>query len=243
MASANNSKLKDHVLFSATTTENILIFKNESDYKTWKTTKNNKEYLIKLFKSKKLCSLPQKSFIVAMRNINDLSSFYINVPNGDGKCEGLINESYLHTKLTNIKKIKKDKKENLFNYYKTLDAKEIAKDLADTYSRSAPFRMDKLTVLKSAYSLDNTLHINKSIEAVNLKEEKNLEHIFINKNMFSEFSKYMLKQDADVVCHDKISNLFFEKQGSLVYNYQIYINDRMVKRITNTIDKSTCNSK
>lgn len=240
---AKDVQTKPYSIFTAISTESLLVFKDKNDLQKWAKEPSNKSFLIKLYKQNKMCNIPKNTHLFAMRDLNYFQSFNISNISEQNKCSGVIHEAYLHDKIKNIEKYtgkKNDNKKNLYKYYKSLDATSIAKEISTMFSESAPFRLDRLTIFDSVYSLKNNIFINKSMIASIEQDKNTIKDILKNENSINALKNNLFKQDTESLCIDKLYKIFFSKQGRIIYKWKIYDNDKIVYKFSHSISQKDC---
>lgn len=229
----NESNLKNHTFANAFTTENILVIKEDKDFEKWKERPNDKDYIIKMYKENKVCTITQDTYISLFRNPNDFISFYISVFGDKNSCSGVVHEAYIHDKIKDIEEFNKSNKTEYWKkYYKSLDNEEISKELVKLFGEKLPFQIDEITILEKIYNQKEELYFEKKFTPI--KE-------YLNNTNINAIEQILMQSDITNICNNLVGSIFFDKNGKTIYKWHIYDEKKLIHSFSHTVSKNNCN--
>lgn len=228
----NESNLKNNSFANAFATENILVIKEEKDFEEWKKKPNDKDYIIKIYKEDKVCTIKKDTYITLFRRPNDFISFYISVFGEKDSCSGIVHEAYIHDKIKDIEEFNKNNKSEYWKkYYMSLSSEEISKDLVKLFGEKLPLQIDEITILEKVYNYKEQLYFEKKFTP---------NKIYLNDTNINTMEEILIKSDKTNICNNLVGNIFFDKNGIAIYKWNIFDEKKLIHSFSHKVNKNNC---
>lgn len=120
-----------------------------------------------------------------------------------------------------------------YNKYDNIPVDKIAKGLAFSISKNAPFQIDSVTKLLRAFALDNKIAIYKEVDL-----EASIELAEMWQNTPEDLKYMAFEQDGQIACNTESLFYFITKKDLIIH--QNYVDQNNKPLFDFTINKEDC---